>query len=983
MRYIDQDKIYSATDAGLEIFKHYFPNDDLTSVKTTLRIRSDDKTPSARVNWYEGYWRITDFGNQGEVNGMKGVDFVVYREGLSYYDALLFIEQVILGHTVEGKDFLKSRWAPDYEMREMGPDDKKGKYNFTYKEKPSPEDLSAIGRYVTAETLEYFNCRVVEKYEYCSTSKKLNRDVVHIFKATKDYPIFLFDYDDFQKLYRPHEQDKKNRFLYIGQKPKNFIYGLKQLERCSEEFTEEQLEEFDNDRPPPIIRDLFRCSGESDAMNLQSIGFHVYWLNSETAELSFEDFKKMDDLCENYYQIMDLDRTGQSMAMRNALKHIKLYTIELPEWLRWKKDFRGNPCKDLKDFINLSGENQSQTYYQFLVIKNSALRIKFWNKTVDEKTKKENYNLNIEDYYFFLRANGFYRIELGYHKGADYSYAWIKGKVVDLIDPKDIKRIVKGFTRSWIKHKSLMDAKKLLNKINTSTQITENILDSINEIELKFKNYDRDTEVLNFRNCSFRIKKNKIERIKHEDLPGHILGSLKVNNRVISHLIDKEMRVMDKPAIEVNATPAYQVLMDELEKAENVEQREVANRKISLMDPLDRYIVQINDENFIFTEFLRDISRIHWQKELEQNIKLSNDEKKEQDLLLANFMFMLGYNCSQYKDPGKPWLTLLQDMRVSEIGHSNGRSGKSLLSMAIAFVRASFYRGGRNLDRAEEFKFLYDGLTEFHDFIEIDDFAEYGLFEIFYNEITGKRDVNPKNYAAITLDYPDSGKMLLSTNFELQNRHGSTMARLLNCGVSDYYHEAVKGNEYNETRTPLTKFGRRLYDDFTPDEWVKFYNQMAYCIQMNMRFYKIQPPMANLERRQLRRTMAQGLGKDEVFLSWANDYFIQCPGEPPLYSPNDVGYWNCYIVRENAFLAFKEKLTAKQKNDYRESKFKEHIQAWCEYHGFDFNPSEIINTRDNRILRSVEGKTKECFYISSTSKNIIPPPDEKDENLPF
>ncbi len=86
---------------------------------------------------------------------------------------------------------------------------------------------------------------------------------------------------------------------------------------------------------------------------------------------------------------MDLDATGLAQALRNALKHINIYSIELPAWLRAKKDFRGNPCKDLKDFINLSGENQEQTYYNFLVLKRNARRIKFWQKTVEEKSGKD------------------------------------------------------------------------------------------------------------------------------------------------------------------------------------------------------------------------------------------------------------------------------------------------------------------------------------------------------------------------------------------------------------------------------------------------------------------------------------------------------------------------------------------------------------------------------------------------------------------
>lgn len=972
MRYIDQDKIYDATDGGLDVFKHYFPTVNLTDPKCFFKIRDDEKTASARVTWYDGFWRITDFGQQDQINGLKAIDFVVWREGLSFYDALLFVEQVIIGRTFEGKEFQKVKWAPEYEMREMLPADKKGAYNFTFKEHPSAEDLSAIGRYVTEDTLDYFHCRVVEKYEYCGNSKKHNRDVVHVFKATKDYPIFLFDYKDFQKLYRPHEIEKKHRFLYIGQKPKEFVYGLEQILECDNEFLDEEQADLTppQDKPSAKVRDLFRCSGESDAMNLHALGFHVYWLNSESAEFTHEQFKQVDDLCENHYQVMDLDRTGQAQALKNALKHINLYTIELPEWLKYKKDWRGNPCKDLKDFINLSGEYQDQTYYNFLVLKRNARRIKFWQKSTDEKTGKTSYSINMEFYYFFLRAQGLYQMESIYHKGANYCYAWIKGKVVDLIAPDSIKRIVKRFTKEWIKSKSLMDGIDLLNKINTSNQITEGNLETIDEIKLNFKNHSRNTEYINFRNGSIRITRDKIERVKHEDLPNFILGSLEVKKEPISHVIDRDVRIIDKPAITVDPTPAYQDLLLKLSASKNDEERELYNSKLAQLSDLDKYEVKIHDEDFIFVRFLRDLSRLHWRKESELRQALTPEERKEENLTLANFLFVLGYHCAQYKDPGKPWLTFLQDMRISEIGQSSGRSGKSLLSEAITYVRTSFYKGGRSLDDKNQYQFFYDGMTEFHDFIEVDDMHEYADFSFFYTQVTGKREVNPKNYTPFTLEYEESGKMLISSNFELQNYDSSTVARLLNCGVSDYYHEATKFNDYKETRTPLTKFGRRLYDDFTDEEWIKFYNLIAYCIQLTMRFYKIQPPLMNLEKRQLRRTMAQGLGRDEDFFTWANDYFINCPTpEKPQFSPTENGYFNTYIIREYAFENFKTRLSKKQQSDYRSGKFKSHIQAWCDYYGFELNPIQLCtgNSTESlrRIIKSVEGKSMECFYIST------------------
>jgi hypothetical protein len=989
MRYIDQDNIYKATDSGLLIFLHYFPGANPNDHKTFFKLRDDEKTASARISWYDNYWRITDFGNQSEVNGLKAVDFVMWRENLNFYDALLFVEQVILGHQVEANAFKKIKWAPDYQMREMLPSDKKGAYNFIYKQEPSASDLLAIGRYVTADTLEYFNCRVVEKYEYCGTSKKLNRDVVHIFNSNPDYPIFLFDYGDFQKLYRPHEMEKKNRFLYIGKKPKDFIYGLEQLKQCHNEFLDEEDADIaaPQDKPSAKVRDLFRCSGESDALNLHSLGFHVYWLNSESADFTFDQYKILDDLCENHFQIMDLDATGRQQALHNALKHINLYSIELPDWLSHKKDFRGNPCKDLKDFINLSGATQDKTYYNFLVLKRNARRIKFWNKTTDEKTGKSSYVLNMEFYFFFLRANGFYQMESIYHKGANYCYAWIKGKIVDLIAPDAIKRIIKRFTKDWIKGKNLMDTIDLLNKINTSTQLTEGNLETIDEIKLNFKNHTRFSEYINFRNGSLHITKDKITRIPHSDLPNYILGFLEVKKERISHFTDRDIRLIEQSPVTVNPTPEFSLLLEQLAGSSTVEEREIINARLSQLSDLDMYQVTIHNDDFIFLQFIQDLARIHWRKELEKKLPLTSDEKKEQDLALANILFVIGYHCSQYKDPGKPWLTFLQDMRISEIGQSSGRSGKSLLSKAPSYVRASFFKGGRSLDDKNQYQFFYDGLTEFHDYIEIDDMHEYADFAFFYTQVTGKREVNPKNYTPFTLEYEDSGKMLISSNFELQNVDSSTVARLLNCGVSDYYHEATRYNDYKETRTPLTKFGRRIYEDFTDEEWNRFYNLIAYCIQLTMRFYKIQPPMVNLEKRQLRRAMSQGLGKDEDFFNWANDYFQLNPhDDKPVFSPTNAGYFNTFIVREYAFENFKSRLSRKQQNDYRSGKFKTHVQAWCEYNGFELNPIQLCtgssNDTNRRIIKSVEGKSMECFYIS-TKPNYIHEPITQNDTPPF
>jgi hypothetical protein len=152
------------------------------------------------------------------------------------------------------------------------------------------------------------------------------------------------------------------------------------------------------------------------------------------------------------------------------------------------------------------------------------------------------------------------------------------------------------------------------------------------------------------------------------------------------------------------------------------------------------------------------------------------------------------------------------------------------LVSGLQYVRPVYTTSGRDLDNADNFKFIYDGFTEFHNIIEIDDFAESGLFRRFYNDITGAREINRKNHSGFTLDYPESGKMVFTSKYEIQDTEVSTYKRVFIELFSNYY---------NEKRSLYSKFGRLLYNDFTQDEWNKFYNLIARCIQLQMRLCNI------------------------------------------------------------------------------------------------------------------------------------------------
>jgi len=167
-----------------------------------------------------------------------------------------------------------------------------------------------------------------------------------------------------------------------------------------------------------------------------------------------------------------------------------------------------------------------------------------------------------------------------------------------------------------------MDEIAILNKINSSAQISETNLQELPEIELKFKNYSSESEVMNFSNISLKITRDEITKLKHDELSNFILGELEVGREKISHLIHHTFHLVKEPVVEVKATPEFQKLMDKLKAAKTDQERDSINAEISQFPDLEKFTVKINEPDFIFVRFLKDLARIHWRKEKKRSLHL-------------------------------------------------------------------------------------------------------------------------------------------------------------------------------------------------------------------------------------------------------------------------------------------------------------------------------------------------------------------------
>src|SRR5690606_3042863 len=123
-----------------------------------------------------------------------------------------------------------------------------------------------------------------------------------------------------------------------------------------------------------------------------------------------------------------------------------------------------------------------------------------------------------------------------------------------------------------------------------------------------------------------------------------------------------------------------------------------------------------------------------------------------------------------------------------------------------------------NSPKLEQDTHIYDGLTEHHRYIFIEDAHKYIDLRNFYSDITSNINVNPKGKQPYTIPFKQAGKLSLSTNFTLNIQSPSTLRRLLFTVFSDYYHTKGETGEYRESRDPSTEFGKQLFDDFTEAE---------------------------------------------------------------------------------------------------------------------------------------------------------------------
>ncbi|GAA4274982.1 primase-helicase family protein [Aquimarina gracilis] len=945
----DKNTILDKTNGGLDVFRLMYPDCEKNGRLVHFKTHNED-TPSTMVKkMNNGIYMMTNFGGDGKAKNC--FDALIEKEGLKDFgEACKWIASEL---SIEGLSVQFNK--PNIDFKAAKKHQEHGEYYFEYHETISEEHLKVLGPLVTNAVCQKYNvksCREFTQIKNVNDKETGKTKLTQIItKSTDKYPIFVIDNGSWQKIYQPLNIEKQYRFRYAGKKPKDYIFGIDNLIKEHNDFIPDPDD--DDDRLPRV----FIGAGDRDSLNIASLNEPVVWQNSETALLSYEDYRKLTEYAKEVIYIGDLDETGINQTIKLALSNIDIKIGWLPDWIK-EKSYRGKPRKDFTDWINLvydpNPKKAGKVFSAFNGIITDAQPARFWDVVTDEKGKFKKYTLSNERLYRFLTYNGFY-IYKELPDQPEFDYVKVSNGVVKKVFYRDLNNFPANYIKSKRKPIPLVDF------IHRSAQLKESSLSKIPEKKIDFKDCGVDHQLLFFKNKIWKVNKDAIEEYRYGNIDAYVW-----EHKIIQHNVS------------VNKTKSFEITP-------------IGKRQ----DKSTIYDIKILQKDNLFLNYLINTSRVHWRvcgdapfKKRIKNIRetdplkriqlihkileekeeyrlknqfeleeegLSPEQIQEQKDQLVNKIFAFGYLLHKEKRDDKPWLVFAMDNRISDIADSNGGSGKSVMfNRAIRQVLLnSKVIAGRDKEVLKS-QFMYDGVSEQTDYVLFDDADPYFPMTRVFTEVTGDFNVNAKHRSAFSIPFEKSPKFAVTSNFGLFKPDSSTERRILYTVFSDYYH--YKSDLDDTEHTIAMDMGKLLFKDFDENEWNDYFNFCAEAIQFHIaNDEKIGPPTGNVSKRNSLQTMG------DAFKDWADFYFE---------NRRDV-----QVVKKMASDDFEAKTNLR----WTSQKFKSCIKEWCKFHGYEYNPDEVLNKQGHN-KHNHQGTAREFIYIKSSP--LITVNIEPQDNLP-
>lgn len=533
---------------------------------------------------------------------------------------------------------------------------------------------------------------------------------------------------------------------------------------------------------------------------------------------------------------------------------------------------------------------------------------KYWRETKKQSRSGDEYSVWEFDYVnimTFLQNRGFGR----YRKlDGNFEYVRMDNNAVRTVETWEIKDFVVEFTKT-IGEKPVLE---MLYK-GGAQYLGPYQLGNLEFIYPHFLTPSRDSQNFYFKSGYWKISADKIEKVGYETIDHNFWEDIR-------RTTDFEIT---KPLIRVDQT------------AEGW-----------------RYELTELGKKCHFLQFLENTSNFTWRKEQMiregvRGVSISQEEKNENGIHMIAKLCAIGFLITDAKDKSVSRAVIGMDGKNSEVGSSNGRSGKSLLGELIRQVKVSAYINGKKGDMETD-QFIWNDIKEKTKFVFIDDVRAGYKFESMFANLTGDWAVNYKGGGRCTFPHDISPKVYITTNHAINGDSSSFYDRQWRIAFSDYY---------NENHKPIHDFGCQFFQDWDFEQWNLLWNMLAMCVQMYYRYGVIESPQGRIQERMLR----QSIGED--FLQWAEEYF------------SDDDHRNRPIPRKRIYEDFQPYIPYGEQRFYKANAFKKRIIDYCKYKGYLFNPHKYDNDgnplfidNDGRPITDDKSNGVEYFTIGDTEK---------------
>jgi DNA primase len=562
---------------------------------------------------------------------------------------------------------------------------------------------------------------------------------------------------------------------------------------------------------------------------------------------------------------------------------------------------------------------------------------KFWDVRKIKRaggSEEEIFRFRWTRVYSFLMKRGF-----GIYKSPEGNRMYVQTdrNIVTQVDRGDIQSYIMNFVE-LLNNEDLSD----MLYANGARYFSDMSLQNLKPIDPRFHTPQRGVQYMFFEKCYWKITAEGIKEEPLSDLNGLVWKTQISNQSVgkIGGLVD--VRYVPDPI--------------QVKEMEELKQRGELPADFVYDYALGNFYIENPTEaakRCHFMNFIMNTSNFFPEK-TQAGEALTDVEQQEVFRHFLQKCTAFGYLLHTFHDSRVTKAVIAMDAKLSEVGASQGRSGKSLLGIALQRLLETVYIPGKAKDITED-RFLLEevkpGITKI---LWIDDVRMNFDFEFFFPFITGGAKYETKGLRRTTLSRENTPKLYICTNHAINQAGGSYASRMVNLAFSHWYHDDGHGNAH----TPVDDFGVTFFDEWDADQWNLFYNFAAFCLQQYFRYGIVPAPNDRLELRRLRQFMG------DVFLDFCDQFFA---------NPTNM---NNRIPRDEFNNAFYDKLPDQRRfNSVRMVKQK--LIAYCTYRNLRFNPG----TKDPRTNRPDGGDYKaggiEYFlvadenYLSTNAANTM------------